>query len=783
MGEHDIMERMHQMLPGRQLIIVSNRQPYSHRRGPHGLKVDRPIGGLVAALDPVMQGLTGTWIAWGDGDGDFDVTDSEGRTAVPPDAPRYTLKRVPLTQAEIEGYYYGYANQALWPLCHMAMEQARFRARYWATYQAVNRRFAEAVAAEADARAAVWIHDYHLARCPRDLRQLRPELLLMQFWHIPWPAWDVFRICPQGADLLDGLLGNDLIAFQHPRHVEHFLECAEREVGAKVDDGVVEYGGRLIKVEAFPISVDVSALDQMARSRHGERWVSRLRRRFGLENRRVVVSVDRLDYTKGIPERLRAIDLFFRRHPHYRSRVVFIQKTAPSRTRIKAYRDLQAQVEDAVERLNVAYGTNDWQPVISVPTPLPPAGMAALYRMADLCVVSSLQDGMNLVAKEFVACQVDGRGALLLSELTGAREELSWAIPINPYDPEGCADAMAHALELPAEERHRRMDHLRTYLAEHTIFHWMTQHIDAAGHLLAARSGPRRVFEAIEEIKPMVTDERPLALLVDFDGTLAEFADNPGAVALPNRVEAALGRIARNPRAMVAIVSGRALSDIRLRVGLDRVVYAGNHGLEIAGPGWTWTHPEAGRAREIVATCCRTLHRRLRDVPGAWVEDKGLTAAIHYRQTPHRFVEQVRVAVLEEVAEAPAGTLTVRPGKHVLEVRPNVPWDKGAAVRWILARRFGEAWGAKVGVIYAGDDTTDEDAFEALADHAVTVKVGADGHPTAARYSLGTVDEMSRFVQLIEGWVASPPQERPQGQQGQRSEVTHPAISGVLVMR
>ncbi len=756
-GQRDFFERMRQILPGRQLIVVSNREPYSHRRGKGGaLAVDRAVGGLVAALDPVMQELSGTWIAWGDGEADFEVTDSMGRVRVPPEAPRYTLKRIPLTRPEIEGFYYGYANQALWPLCHMAMEHARFRARTWATYKAVNHRFAEAVEAEATPEAVVWLHDYHLALCPRYLRRSRPELFLMQFWHIPWPAWDIFRICPHGADLLDGLLANDLIAFQHPRHVEHFLECAARVLGARADDNVVEHGGRLIDVRAFPISVDVATLEETARSHRCERWMAQLRRRFSLEGRRVAVSVDRLDYTKGIPERLQAIDLFFRRRPEYRSRVVFIQKTAPSRTRIKAYRDLQERVERAIERLNGVYGTDDWHPVISLPTPLPPAGMAALYRLADLCVVSSLQDGMNLVAKEFVACQIDRRGALALSELTGAGDELSWAIPINPYDPERCADAFAHGLEMPGDERRRRMDHLRAHLGDRDIFRWMMQQLEAAARLIANHSAPRALLDAIEEIRPRVVGDRPLALLVDFDGTLAGFADEPDAVALPGQIRATLAQIARSGRARVAIVSGRVLNDVRARVGVDELVYAGNHGLEIAGPGWRWTHPDAAQSRWAVAACCRRLRRRLRRVPGALVEDKGLTASVHYRGTPHRFVERVRVAVLEDVAQLPPGTLTVRPGKHVLEIRPDVAWGKGDAVRWILTRFFGVAWPSKASVVYAGDDRTDEDAFEALADPAVTVKVGPHSHPTAARYSLCGIGEVYRFIQLIAAWVTAP---------------------------
>lgn len=287
------------------------------------------------------------------------------------------------------------------------------------------------------------------------------------------------------------------MVFQHPRHAQHFLECAEREAGARVDadTGTVNYNGHLTHVEAIPISVDFKTWDETSKSRASLRWITRLRRRFRLERRRVAVSVDRLDYTKGIPERLSGIDLFFRRYPHYRSRVVFIQKCAPSRTHIKAYRDLQKSVEERVAALNAQYGTDDWQPVVYLPQPIPPAAMAALFRMADLCVVSSLQDGMNLVAKEFIACQADGRGVLALSDLAGARDELLWAVSINPYDAEGFADVLARGLEMPVEERSDRMARLRTYVADRDVSHWMRQHFLTARRLIAGAAPGGQVLQ------------------------------------------------------------------------------------------------------------------------------------------------------------------------------------------------------------------------------------------------------------------------------------------------
>lgn len=746
---HPAVAVLRDLLGDRALVVVSNREPYVHRRTADGVSIERPAGGLVAALDPVVAASGGTWIAWGSGDADFEVTDAHGRIAVPPDTPAYTLRRIRLTPAEVDGYYYGYANQALWPLCHMATEHARFRRRAWEMYRSANHRFSEAVLAEAPQGSLIWVHDYHLALVPRAVRAQRSDQFLMHFWHIPWPAWDIFRLCPQRVELLDGLLGSDLMVFQHPRHAEHFLECAQRELGAVVDrdEGWVEHAGRVTHVEAFPISVDFAVLSALAQSRECAAWMGRLRRRYRLEGRIVALGVDRLDYTKGIPERLRALDRLFERFPEYRGRLVFIQKSATSRTQIKAYRDLQRHVADGIARLNATYGTPDWQPVIHLPRPLPPAGLAALYRMAALCAVTSLQDGMNLVAKEYIACQGDrsAPGVLVLSELAGAREELTWAVPINPHDATGCAEAFVQALRLPLAERQARMSRLRAHVSEYDIYHWMELHLRAAARLLAAQSETRWVRTHLKEIQQRLSGRKALGVLLDFDGTLAPIVATPEQAALPEDVRTTLERLTAVPGVLVAVLSGRSLDDIRTRVGIDGLVYGGNHGLEIAAPEWTWTHPQAEAARHLITEACARLRRRLRSVRGVVIEDKGLTAGIHYRQVSHPELALVRMAVYEEAGEA----LTVHRGKQVFELHPHVTWDKGAAAREILRRVFGEQWNEDVGVIYLGDDRTDEDAFLALADEAVTVRVGAGLSPTAARYAAGDVAEVVEFLRWI----------------------------------
>ncbi|MDR7521785.1 MAG: bifunctional alpha,alpha-trehalose-phosphate synthase (UDP-forming)/trehalose-phosphatase [Armatimonadota bacterium] len=750
-----IQQTVRDLLGSRHLVVVSNREPYVHRQGEGGLEVERPAGGLVAALDPVLQASGGVWVAWGSGDADFTVTDERGCVRVPPEAPRYTLRRVRLSRDEVERSYHGYANQSLWPLFHLAVDKARFAGRYWTGYQITNRRFAEATLETVSTDALIWLHDYHLALTPRYLRAARPDLFLMHFWHIPWPAWDVFRICPQSADLIEGLLANDLLAFHLPRHVENFLDCASRELGAEVDreEGIVEYGGRYTRVQAHPISIDADAWEGLAASRACQRWMARLRRRFRLGDRFVGVGVDRLDYTKGIPERLRAIELLFQRSPGLRGRFTFLQKSAPSRTRIRAYRELQDRIGAEIRRINVTYGTEDWQPIIHIPTPLAPAGMAALYRMADVCLVTSLQDGMNLVAKEFVACQVDGRGVLVLSELAGAADEAPWSVAVNPYDAERMANALLQALHMPPAERAERMRQMRAHLRHHDIYYWMEQHFRAAAHLMAGRTATRSVFADLLALRESITSRDRLALLVDFDGTLAPLVDRPAQAALPPLTRALLARLARRPQCLVAVISGRALPDLRERVGLKDVIYVGNHGFELAGPGWAAERKEAGEVRVLIAACSRRLRERLRGIRGAIVEDKGLTASVHYRLVDRDRVEAVRQIVLGEIGRAPPGKLVLRRGKMVLEIRPAVDWHKGHAARWLLDHVVGGDWPVRCAVVYAGDDRTDEDAFLALADHAVTIKVGPSPYPTAAKYAIGSVEEFTRLLGTILTWV------------------------------
>jgi len=487
---------------GRRFVVVSNREPYEHRWSEEvgETSVLRPAGGLTSALDPLMQALGGTWVAWGSGEADQAVVDPEGRVRVPPEDPSYTLRRVWLSHHDVHRYYLGFSNQFLWPLCHLRPALTRIRARYWERYRRVNRRFAEAALEEVRGKeAAVWFQDYHLALAPHFVRSRRPDLALAHFWHIPFPPIDIFRISPQAAYLLRGMLANDLMGFHLPQFAGNFLRCAEQMAGARVDweARTATLDGHVCHVADFPISIDIDQFRQAAAAPGVEEQMERLRRRYAPGGGMIGVGVDRLDYSKGLPEKLKALELLWERYPEFRERFTFIQVAVPSRSDIEAYDELAQKVDRQAWEINDRFSTAGWRPVHLVKQSLPAERLAVLYRLADVCIVSSLQDGMNLVAKEFVASQVDRKGVLLLSEFAGAAEEMTDATLVNPYDPEGCALQIRDALTLPPDERAATMERLQGSLR--TIFDWMGQVFTRWGEVTAEAGEKRRPPEDLDD--------------------------------------------------------------------------------------------------------------------------------------------------------------------------------------------------------------------------------------------------------------------------------------------
>ncbi len=464
-------------LQGKPLFVVSNREPLMHVHRGKSVEALVPASGLVTAIEPILRACGGTWIAHGAGDADRETVDGHSRLRVPPEEPQYTVRRVWLSKEEEEGYYYGFSNEGLWPLCHIAYTRPIFRVRDWMLYQEVNQKFAQAVLEEmaGTREPALLIQDYHFALLPRLLKRKRPDARVAIFWHIPWPNPEAFGICPWQRELLDGLLGADLVGFHIQSHCNNFLETVDQALECRIEweRFAVNRSDHFTLVRPFPISIAFPE-DSLKASPSGSLYLERaaLFKGLGVAATFLGVGVDRVDYTKGILERFRGIERFLEKYPSYQRQFTFVQLAAPSRTYIKRYQDLLGEVEAAAERINKRFETPTWKPIVLLKRHHSHQEIEPFYKAADLCMVTALHDGMNLVAKEFVAARDDERGALILSRFTGACRELRDALVVNPYDTEQLAEAIRLALEMDPDERRAKMRRMRLVVKEHNGYRW-----------------------------------------------------------------------------------------------------------------------------------------------------------------------------------------------------------------------------------------------------------------------------------------------------------------------
>ena len=476
---HDLIETK---LRDHRFIVVANREPYLHRYVGNRIECVPPVSGMVSALDPILRACGGTWVGHGSGTADRKTVDSRDHVQVPPDNPSYTLRRLWLTKEEENGYYNGLCNAGLWPLCHMVFTRPLFDPQHWPIYRRVNERFAEAVLEEADdSPAFVFIQDFHFALLPRILKENNPNLIIAHFWHIPWPNPEAFQTFPWKEELLEGLLGNDLLGFQLRYHCQNFLDTVHRTIEAKVDYERFEIvrGGKTTVVRPFPISIDFDDHEARAADPMVEREMDRWGQQLGLSGEALGIGIDRIDYTKGLVERFRALERFLEKHPDYRENFVFVQIGVPSRMHVAQYKLVDDEIDSLVEEINWRWSTDSWRPIVYLKQQHSSLQMMALHRLADFCIVSSLDDGMNLVAKEFVASRFDGDGALILSRFTGAARELTSAVLVNPFAVDEVADAIHLTVQMPEDECRKRMQKMRTVVEENNVYRW-------AGKLLSA---------------------------------------------------------------------------------------------------------------------------------------------------------------------------------------------------------------------------------------------------------------------------------------------------------
>ncbi len=722
------MARRKRTTPDQPIVVASNRLPFTFSRSAKGLERQRSTGGLVTALEAVVRKRGGTWVGWPGIDlGEDERISSRGDP--------YRVRPVLLTRNEIARYYHGFSNRTLWPVLHSMPDRARFESRDWQSFVRVNARFGAACVAEAEDASLIWVHDYHLVLAPARIRRERPDQRLAFFLHIPFPPYDVFRMLPWDREILRALLACDLIGFHVRGYAWNFLDCVERSLGARVDHETmaVEYGDRTTQVGTFPLGVEFDAWEKLASEAES-----------ASQNRQVtVLGVDRLDYTKGIPERLKAFERLLELHPEHREKVVLLQVAVPSRSQVSEYAELKRELDELVGRINGRFASASWSPIRYLYRSFERPDLAVLYRDSDVALITPIRDGMNLVAKEYVACQVGEPGTLILSRLAGAAETMREALLVNPMDVDGTAETIHRALTMDRSERRSRMAALRLRERRDDVESWVHSFLHAASEARAALA-PLGDEDFDAWLRDFLKTYR-LALFLDYDGTLTPLTDHPSKAKLSAPIRRALKACAERPDTDVAIISGRGLDDIRAMVGIGTLTYAGNHGLEMSGPEFgDFVHEDLvhyqHRAEELAVALKAVA------VDGAWIEHKGPTLTFHYRAVP----ESRRAPLVEEAEQMinRAG-YQARPAHCAVEARPPIGWDKGRAVLHILRAGYGPAWSEKVRVIYVGDDHTDEDVFRFLAGLASTFRVGSADTATAATRRLPDVNAVRALLEWL----------------------------------
>jgi trehalose 6-phosphate synthase/phosphatase len=709
------------------LVVVSNRLPLTARRPGGRWRSERSSGGLIAALAPVMARTGGLWIGW---PGDAPAGDPEGRDALLRTWERqHGFVAVDLPPRITRAYYEGYSNDTLWPLLHGLPTRATFDPETWLAYRDANERFAAAIIDRLLPGDLVWVHDYQLFLVPRLLREARPDVRVGFFLHVPFPAADVFRILPHREAVLEGVLGADLIAFQTHEHLGAFRASVLQVLGLESRMDRLELDGRPVGLAAQPIGIVAEEWERLVTSDPAvARRVRELHDRH--HGRRLVVAVDRLDYTKGIPERLRAFRRFLLTRPEWRSRICLVQVAVPSRERVPAYAELRREVSELVGEINGELGTPDWSPVIYLRRSISRVELASLYAAADIGWIAPLRDGMNLVAKEFVACQRDRSGVLLLSEFAGAAREMGEAIRVNPYDESGSADALERALAMPEEERLERQAALLDRVHRNSALKWAERFVDDLATAVAERGDPADVLPA----PPLPALQRAFraaarpALYLDYDGTLVPLVARPAdAVPVSGLIET-VAALVRRRNTVVVIVSGRPAVDLeRWFDGVPGTWLAAEHGALLRAPGErTWQPLRPGADAEWRARVRPVLDHFTDRAPGSHVEEKQFALSWHYRQVEPEFGEWLANVVAATLDQQVAGTeLAVLRGSKVIEVR--FAWANKGEVASLLRARHEPDF-----ELAMGDDRTDEDLFERLPGEAWTIRVGPGA--TRARF-------------------------------------------------
>ncbi|WP_324667861.1 bifunctional alpha,alpha-trehalose-phosphate synthase (UDP-forming)/trehalose-phosphatase [Geochorda subterranea] len=708
------------------LVVVANRLPVSVIKRKDGLRVSSSPGGLASGLSACFRPESDRWVGW-------PGIAAERLSMAERESLEGRLRRrghcpVFLSQEEVERYYLGFSNRTLWPLAHYFPQYAVYDRSLWEAYRRVNQRFAETVVEVVEPGDTIWVHDYQLMLLPGMLRQrLGTDATIGFFLHIPFPSFEVFRTLPWRREMVEGLMGADLVGFHTYDDALHFLESVRRLTGASDNVGRITWEGRVVTVDAFPMGIDVDRYAGASQLPEVEEQLRRVRQQLGAT--RVVLSVDRLDYSKGIPQRLEAFELFLERHPQYRERVTMVMVAVPSRTEVPAYQALKREVDERISRINGRYGTLGWMPIRYLYRSLPFAALAALYHVADVALVTPLRDGMNLVCKEFVASKRDGRGVLILSEMAGAAKQLPEALLVNPHNVEQMAAALDEALSMSEDDQRARNRLMQQRLRQYDVDWWATT-------FLRRLEEARGVQRALAQKRLTEADRRAMVqayraaqcrlILLDYDGTLVPFAGRPDYAWPDPELLELLQALCDQPRNRVAFVSGRDRHTLTRWLGHLGAAMAAEHGVWLRSPGGEWELVEELADPQWKRVIRPVLEQFAAQTPGAFVEEKDFSLVWHYRQVDPALASvrlgELKSALMQLTARLDVGVLD---GDRAVEVK-DAAINKGRVTsRWLEGGRYDF-------ILAAGDDTTDEDMFAALPAEAYTIKVRFG--PTRARY-------------------------------------------------
>lgn len=721
------------------LLNVSNRLPVTIKLERGRVAAKPSAGGLATGLWGPHQAGEGLWFGW---PGDVAKFTPEQRSET--DRLLAELRTVPVYLSEEEHlrYYEGFSNSVIWPLFHYQTEKTIIDSEDFGVYQEVNRRLADVVAAAYHEDDTIWVHDYHLMLLPEMLRERLPDARIGFFLHIPFPSSEVFRILPWRDQILRGLLGADLIGFHTHSYLRHFGSAVLRLLGVEARVDSLDYGGRRIRMGAFPMGIDAEGFSKHADSESVRKMVADMRHED--PDLKIFVAVDRLDYSKGIPRRLEAFERFLHQNPELRNKVRMVQVAVPSRDKIGSYQSLRRQVDGLLGRINSRFSTPTSVPIISMYRSLKQEEVVALYRSADVMLVTPIRDGLNLVAKEFCASRNDEDGVLVLSEFAGAAAELGEAIRVNPYDLEQMSEAFLRALQMDAEERRTRMRSLRRRVFDRDVHHWCQSFLYALEYVGSSgdyHPRPRLIVRAaFDDLIAQVESREPLHLFIDYDGTLVPFAILPELAVPDKELYAILEGLSRRPNTTVHVLSGRLRSDIDKWFSHLPITLSAEHGLWLRMPGEEWTTLTELRT-DWKPQITETMEEFTRQTPGSFIETKTASVAWHYRNADTDFglfqSHELRIHLMQTMANMPVQVLQ---GDKVIEVRLQGV-DKGAVVSTMLSEMpAGTA-------VALGDDRTDEDMFAALPEDGYSIHVGFK--TTQARYRLPSFREARAFLKRL----------------------------------